>query len=142
MDCDAREAEGPRLRHRAARTRRLRMPFAPASWCGMEHRFQANRANDDPVTALTPLLNRRPLDRHTMKRLLTFAVVLGCASATVGAQTATKPAIYAAPTDDGVLVGGATAALWSMGWSATQAPVPAPSCVILERASAGAHATQ
>ena len=77
-----------------------------------------------------------------MKRLLTFAVVLGCASATVSAQTATKPAIYAAPTDDGVLVGVATAALWSAGWGAAQAPIPTPSCVILKRASAGTHAPQ
>jgi hypothetical protein len=81
------------------------------------------------------------LDRHTMKRLLTFAVVLGCASATIRAQTATNPAIYAAP-DDGLLVGVTTAALWSAGWSAAQTPVPASSCVILERASAGTHAGQ
>ena len=77
-----------------------------------------------------------------MKRLLTFAVVLVCASATVIAQTASKPAIYAAPTDDGMLVGVATVALWSVGWSAAQAPVPATSCVILKRASADTHALQ
>jgi hypothetical protein len=77
-----------------------------------------------------------------MKRLLTFAVVLVCASTTVIAQTASKPAIYSAPTDDGVLVGVVTVALWSVGWSAAQAPVPATSCVILKRASADTHALQ
>jgi hypothetical protein len=49
----------------------------------------------------SPTMPRRRLDPNLMKRLLTFAVVLACASATVVGQPATKPAIYMAPTDDG-----------------------------------------
>jgi hypothetical protein len=71
------------------------------------------------------------------KLLLTFLVVLGCASVTVIGQSATKPAIYMASTDDGVVIGVATAALWSAGWSAapssiaaqTSTSVPAPATI-------------
>jgi hypothetical protein len=76
------------------------------------------------------------------KRLLAFAIILACASATVVGRTITKPAIHLAPTDDGVLVSVVTTALWSGGWSAIQTPIPGSPCVILKRAPAGTHAEQ
>jgi hypothetical protein len=73
------------------------------------------------------------------KRLLAFALVLACAGATVVGRTTTMPAIDLAPADAGVLVSVVTTALWSAGWSATQAPMPGFPCVILKRAPAGTH---